>query len=81
MFMKLSLEPETQAEEIVRLRLEIQHISEQCRIAHVMVENWKALAVLVHPDRWNSAPAGIKELSHEAMIWLLDHRPSDAERN
>jgi hypothetical protein len=42
---------------------------------------WKALAVLVHPDRWDNAPVGINELSHEAMIWLLDHRPLDAERN
>jgi hypothetical protein len=42
---------------------------------------WKALAILSHPDHWDNAPAGIKELSHEAMIWLLDHRPSDAERN
>jgi hypothetical protein len=42
---------------------------------------WKALAVLVHPDHWDNAPDGIRELSHEAMVWLLAHRPSEAERN
>jgi hypothetical protein len=42
---------------------------------------WKALAVLVHPDRGDRAPDGIKQLSHEAMIWLLDHRPSEVERS
>src|SRR5262245_22424965 len=31
---------------------------------------WKALAVLAHPDKWQDAPEGLKELSHEAMIWL-----------
>ena len=42
---------------------------------------WKVLAVLVHPDRGDRAPDGIKQLSHEAMIWLLDHRPSEVERS
>jgi hypothetical protein len=42
---------------------------------------WKALAVLVHPDKWQDAPAGIKELSHEAMVWLNTYKPVGAERN
>jgi hypothetical protein len=41
---------------------------------------WKALAVLVHPDRWQREP-GLLSLSHEAMVWLNTHRPADPERN
>lgn len=41
---------------------------------------WKALVVLVHPDRWQQEP-GLLTLSHEAMVWLNTHRPVDAERN
>jgi hypothetical protein len=41
---------------------------------------WRALAVLVHPDRWQQEP-GLLALSHEAMVWLNTHRPSDPERN
>jgi hypothetical protein len=39
---------------------------------------WKALAVLVHPDRWQDAPA-LLAIAHEAMVWLNQHRPP--ERN
>jgi hypothetical protein len=35
---------------------------------------WKALAVLVHPDRWQQQP-GLLALSHEAMVWLNTHKP------
>jgi hypothetical protein len=41
---------------------------------------WRALAVLVHPDRWQQEP-GLLALSHEAMVWLNTHRPVDAERS
>jgi hypothetical protein len=41
---------------------------------------WRALAVLVHPDRWQQEP-GLLALSHEAMVWLNTHRPSGTERN
>jgi hypothetical protein len=41
---------------------------------------WKALAVLAHPDRWQTEP-GLLDLSHEAMVWLNTHRPLDHERN
>jgi len=36
---------------------------------------WKALVVLVHPDRWQGTPA-LLPIAHEAMVWLLEHRPS-----
>jgi hypothetical protein len=36
---------------------------------------WRALAVLVHPDRWQQEP-GLLALSHEAMVWLNAHRPN-----
>jgi hypothetical protein len=35
---------------------------------------WKVLACLVHPDRWEDAPA-LKTIAHEAMVWLNAHRP------
>jgi hypothetical protein len=35
---------------------------------------WKALAVLVHPDRWQESPA-LLMIAHEAMVWLNTHRP------
>jgi hypothetical protein len=35
---------------------------------------WRALAVLVHPDRWQQQP-GLLALSHEAMVWLNTHKP------
>jgi hypothetical protein len=38
---------------------------------------WKALAVLVHPDRWQETPA-LLPIAHEAMVWLLEHRPTNA---
>ena len=41
---------------------------------------WRALAVLVHPDRSQQEP-GLLALSHEAMVWLNTHRPSGIERN
>jgi hypothetical protein len=41
---------------------------------------WRALAVLVHPDRWQQAP-GLLALSHEATVWLNAHRPSNTERS
>ena len=36
---------------------------------------WQALAVLVHPDRWQGTPA-LLPIAHEAMVWLLAHRPA-----
>jgi hypothetical protein len=41
---------------------------------------WRVLAVLVHPDRWQQEPR-LLSLSHEAMVWLNTHRPSEVERN
>jgi hypothetical protein len=39
---------------------------------------WKALAVLVHPDRWQGTPA-LLSIAHEAMVWLNRHRPTSQE--
>jgi hypothetical protein len=41
---------------------------------------WRALVVLVHPDRWQQEPR-LSALSHEAMVWLNTHKPVDPERN
>jgi hypothetical protein len=41
---------------------------------------WRALVMLVHPDRWQQEPR-LLSLSHRAMVWLNTHRPSDPERN
>jgi hypothetical protein len=37
---------------------------------------WKALATLVHPDRWQGTPALLAS-AHDAMVWLNQHRPPD----
>jgi hypothetical protein len=41
---------------------------------------WKAMLVLVHPDRWQGTPS-LEGLAHEAMVWLNQHRPPDDPRH
>jgi hypothetical protein len=39
--MNLSMERETTTEELVSLRRELAHVSEQCRVAHSMAMEWR----------------------------------------
>jgi hypothetical protein len=41
---------------------------------------WKGLLLFSHPDKWQSEP-GLLTLANEVTRWLIDHRPSHAERN
>jgi hypothetical protein len=41
---------------------------------------WKGLLLFAHPDKWQSEPS-LLPLASEVTRWLLDHRPSQAERN
>jgi hypothetical protein len=40
---------------------------------------WRGLLLFAHPDRWQGEP-GLLALSHECTRWLLQHRPTTAER-
>jgi hypothetical protein len=40
---------------------------------------WKSLMLFCHPDKYEQEP-GLKTLANEVPRWLLDHRPSHAER-
>jgi hypothetical protein len=41
---------------------------------------WKGLVLFSHPDKWQSEP-GLLTLANEVPRWLIEHRPSHAERN
>jgi hypothetical protein len=41
---------------------------------------WKGMLLLCHPDKYAQEP-GLQTLAGEITRWLIDHRPSEAERN
>jgi hypothetical protein len=41
---------------------------------------WKGMLLLCHPDKYAQEP-GLQTLAGEVTRWLIDHRPSEAERN
>jgi hypothetical protein len=41
---------------------------------------WKGLLLFSHPDKWQSEP-GLLTLANEVTRWLIEHRPSHADRN
>jgi hypothetical protein len=48
--------------------------------AHIPAGIWKGLLLFCHPDKHQQEP-GLKTLAEEVTRWLLDHRPTEHERN